>query len=80
MYPAHDYKRRTVFSIGEEKRTNARLALGPGEKAFERIRAGLKLPYPRRMDFAASANGLCGACPPHAPAEFAGACEPHDQG
>ena len=80
VYPAHDYKGRTFSTIGEEKRANARLALGLSEEAFVRIMADLNLPYPRKMDFAVPANGLCGACPPQVPAEFAGACEPHDQG
>ena len=80
VYPAHDYKGRTFSTIGEEKRANARLAMHQSEAAFVRIMADLQLPYPRRMDFAVPANRLCGACPPNVPAEFAGACEPHDQG
>lgn len=80
VYPAHDYKGRTFSTVGEEKRANARLAMGRSEEAFVRIMADLQLPYPRKMDFAVPANRLCGACPPDVPAEFAGVCEPHDQG
>lgn len=59
VYPAHDYKGRTVSTIGEEKRLNPRLA----EKTkadFVRIMGELHLPRPKKIEEAVPANLACG--------------------
>jgi len=59
VYPAHDYKGWTASSIGEEKRHNPRLAGKTREQYVQFMRA-LKLPDPKKMDVAVSANLACG--------------------
>ncbi len=59
VLPGHDYRRRTESSIGEERRTNPRLA-GVGEDAFIRLMAGLNLAPPRRIDDAVPLNRNAG--------------------
>ncbi|HSC85872.1 MAG TPA: MBL fold metallo-hydrolase [Polyangiaceae bacterium] len=63
LYPAHDYKGRTVSSVGEEKRHNPRLAIGKSLADFERVMAELHLPRPKKMDVAVPANLACGVAP-----------------
>lgn len=60
LYPAHDYKGRTVSSVGEERRLNPRLGQGKSLEEFTRIMSQLQLPYPRRMDVAVPSNFNCG--------------------
>lgn len=60
VYPAHDYKGRTVSSIREEKNYNPRLGGGRTEEQFVAIMNALKLAYPRKMDLAVPANQRCG--------------------
>ncbi len=60
LYPAHDYKGRTVTSVAEEKRLNPRLGLQRSVEDFERTMNELKLPHPRKMDMAVPANLACG--------------------
>jgi rhodanese-related sulfurtransferase len=60
IYPAHDYKGRTVSTVGEEKRHNVRLGAGKSELQFVQIMADLKLPYPKKMDIAVPGNLRCG--------------------
>jgi glyoxylase-like metal-dependent hydrolase (beta-lactamase superfamily II) len=66
VFPAHDYKGKTSSTIGEEKRSNARL-LRPRD-AFIELMASLRLPPPRHIDEALPANLACGRPPvdPHA--------------
>lgn len=66
VYPGHDYKGRTVSSVGEEKRWNPRLGLSRTEDEFVAIMADLKLAYPKKIDVALPANLQCGV--PKAPA------------
>lgn len=80
VYPAHDYHRRQVSSIGQEKMRNPRLALDKSLGDFVRIMAELNLPYPAKIQYAIPGNRECGKCPPNVPAEFRSACEIHDQG
>lgn len=47
LYPAHDYKGRTVTTVGEEKQHNPRLT--KGKDKFIEIMAGLGLPYPKKI-------------------------------
>lgn len=63
VYPAHDYKGRTVTSIGEERRLNPRLGQGKSLAEFTRIMRELDLPYPRKMDEAVPRNLHCGLSP-----------------
>ena len=56
LYPGHDYRGRTVTTVEEEKRLNARLALDKSEAEFVAIMKGLDLAYPKRFDIAVPAN------------------------
>lgn len=56
LYPAHDYKGRTVTTVAEEKRFNPRLGLQKTEDEFVEIMANLGLAYPRHIDRALPAN------------------------
>merc|ERR1712223_227298 len=58
LFPAHDYKGRTVTSVKEEKTLNPRLAK-PREE-FVKIMNNLGLPYPKKIDEALPANMVCG--------------------
>jgi sulfur dioxygenase len=60
VYPGHDYKGRTVSTIGEERAINARLGGGKTEEEFVEIMANLKLSYPKQIDRALPANLACG--------------------
>lgn len=63
LYPAHDYKGRTVSSVAEEQRFNPRLGQGKSLEEFIRIMSELKLPYPRKIDVAVPSNSNCGVVP-----------------
>jgi sulfur dioxygenase len=63
VYPAHDYKGRTVTSIAEEKRHNPRVA-GKSQAEFIHIMENLHLPKPRKLDVAVPANRACGHTTP----------------
>lgn len=56
LYPAHDYKGRTVTTVLEEKRWNPRLGLAVTEDRFVALMAELRLAYPKRIDVAVPAN------------------------
>ncbi|MEH1906444.1 FAD/NAD(P)-binding protein [Nostoc sp.] len=66
VYPAHDYKGRTVSTIGEEKRLNPRFSDSYGalryrsRSQFITIMNNLKLSYPQKMNAALPANEYCG--------------------
>ena len=60
IYPAHDYKGRTVTTVREELATNARLGGGKTRDEFIDIMANLKLAYPKQIDRAVPANQRCG--------------------
>ena len=62
IYPAHDYKGRTVTSVREEKRHNPRLA-GKSREQFIQVMGALNLPPPKRLDVAVPANRACGLPP-----------------
>lgn len=55
VWPGHDYKNRSVSTIGWEKNNNARLA-GRSKQAFIELMASLDLPKPRLLDIAVPAN------------------------
>ena len=58
IYPAHDYKGRTVTTVWEEKRYNPRV-VGKSREQFIQIMENLKLPKPKKMDLAVPANRAC---------------------
>ncbi|MFN7144257.1 MAG: MBL fold metallo-hydrolase [Myxococcota bacterium] len=60
VYPAHDYKGRTVSTIKEERATNPRLGGGRTKEEFVALMAGLSLPRPKQIDRAVPANLQCG--------------------
>jgi len=66
IYPAHDYKGRTVTSIAEEKRHNPHVA-GKSREAFIHIMENLRLPKPRKIGLAVPANRACGYMEPSQP-------------
>jgi sulfur dioxygenase len=59
VYPGHDYNGRTSSTIGDERRTNARVA-GRSREAFIRLMKELDLPPPVLMDRAVRANRRLG--------------------
>lgn len=59
VYPAHDYKGRTVSTIGEEKRLNPRF-VNRSREQFIAIMSHLGLSYPKKMNQAVPANEYCG--------------------
>lgn len=59
VYPGHDYKGRTVSTIGEEKRLNPRFA-DRSRSQFITLMNHLKLSYPRKMREALQKNEYCG--------------------
>jgi len=60
VYPGHDYKGRTVSTIGEEKRHNPRLGGDRSADDFAAIMAALVLAQPKQIDRAVPANLQCG--------------------
>ncbi len=60
VYPAHDYKGRSVSSIGEEKKFNPRLGIGKTKEQFKKIMDDLNLAKPKKIDIAVPANMKCG--------------------
>jgi glyoxylase-like metal-dependent hydrolase (beta-lactamase superfamily II)/rhodanese-related sulfurtransferase len=61
VFPAHDYQGRTVSSIGEERRFNARVGAGANETDFVEYMHAMKLPHPKLIDEAVPANLRSGA-------------------
>lgn len=80
VYPGHDYEGRAVSTVGQEKRRNPRLGAGRSREEFVALMRDLKLPYPRKIDYALPGNEQCGQCPDNLPPGMARLCEPHDQG
>jgi len=64
LYPAHDYRGRTVTTVAEEKQFNPRLGAGHSIEDFARIMRELKLSYPNRIDEAVPANMASGVTEP----------------
>ncbi|MEC7984872.1 MAG: MBL fold metallo-hydrolase [Myxococcota bacterium] len=63
IYPGHDYKGRTVSTVGEEKKWNPRLGGGKTITEFVKIMDGLNLSFPKRIKQAVPANMQCGVVP-----------------
>ena len=63
VYPGHDYQGRSVSTIGEEKKFNARIGGQSGVKSkdeFVKIMNSLNLATPKKMHMAVPANLSCG--------------------
>jgi len=56
LYPAHDYRGLTASSVGEERRSNPRIADNVGEDDFVGHMKNLNLPHPKLLDIAVPAN------------------------
>jgi glyoxylase-like metal-dependent hydrolase (beta-lactamase superfamily II) len=63
LFPAHDYKGRTVTTVAEEKRFNPRLGLERSAESFVELMRGLALAPPKRIDEAVPANLYSGVGP-----------------
>lgn len=63
VYPGHDYKGRTVSTVGEEKKFNPRLGAGKTEEQFVETMHKLVLAKPARIDVAVPANLWGGLSP-----------------
>jgi sulfur dioxygenase len=59
VYPGHDYQKRWISNIKQEKTTNPRLA-GKTRDQFIEIMDNLNLPKPKLIDEAVPANRFCG--------------------
>ena len=64
VYPGHDYKGRTVSTIGEEKRLNPRFKDRTRDQ-FITLMNHLGLSYPKKINQAVPANEYCGDYIPH---------------
>lgn len=60
LYPAHDYSGRTVTTVREEMRFNARVGGEASVEDFVGYMNNLNLPHPRKIDIAVPANMRCG--------------------
>jgi glyoxylase-like metal-dependent hydrolase (beta-lactamase superfamily II) len=67
VYPAHDYEQRRISTIGQEKARNPRLGGGRTLEDFVALMNGLKLAYPKFIDYAVPGNRECGVCPTGVP-------------
>ena len=61
--------------FAKKKNRNPRLGNDQTEAEFVAIMESLKLPYPRKIDFAVPGNQLCGQCPDNVPEQYRGPCE-----
>ncbi len=59
VYPAHDYRGRTVSTIAEERALNPRLQV-KSKAEYVELMNNLNLPNPKMMDIAVPANQACG--------------------
>ena len=80
VYPGHDYEKRSLTTIAQEKRRNPRLVEGTTRDEFISIMNGLDLPYPHKIDYALPGNNQCGQCPDNMPPGSVRLCDIHDQG
>jgi glyoxylase-like metal-dependent hydrolase (beta-lactamase superfamily II) len=74
VYPAHDYNKRFVSSIAQEKARNPRLGGDKTLEEFAHIMANLNLPYPKFIDYAVPGNRQCGVCPSDLPENLEDYC------
>ena len=64
LWPGHDYKGRTMTTVGEEKRHNPRLGGRKSAEEFACLMQNLALAPPRHIDVAVPANLHCGRTHP----------------
>lgn len=74
VYPGHDYNKRFVSTIAQEKARNPRLGGDKTLEEFKHIMANLNLPYPKFIDYAVLGNRQCGVCPPDLPENLENYC------
>ncbi len=79
VYPAHDYQKRRVSTIAQEKDRNERLGNGKTLEEFRSIMQELNLPYPKFIDYAVPGNRQCGACPSDLPEHLREYCRKMEQ-
>jgi hypothetical protein len=53
-----------VSTVAQERGRNPRLGGGRSLEEFVALMRGLKLPYPKFIDYAVPGNRQCGVCPP----------------
>ena len=75
VYPAHDYQKRRVSTIAQEKDRNPRLGQGKTVDQFRDIMINLNLSYPQFIDYAIPGNRRCGLCPEDLPEHLQKYCE-----
>ncbi|MCA9535104.1 MAG: MBL fold metallo-hydrolase [Myxococcales bacterium] len=63
IWPGHDYRGRTMSTVGEEKAFNPRLGGGRSKDKFVSIMSELNLALPSKIDVAVPANLACGLAP-----------------
>jgi sulfur dioxygenase len=67
VYPAHDYQKRHVSTIGQERARNPRLGGDRSMESFVELMSKLELPYPTFIEYAVRGNRACGVCPQDVP-------------
>lgn len=67
VYPGHDYNKRHVSCIAQEKQRNPRLGMDKTLEEFRELMAKLNLPYPAFIDYAVPGNREGGICPSELP-------------
>ena len=75
VFPAHDYSGHHVSSITQEKTRNPRLGGNKSLAEFVSIMQGLKLDYPKFIDYAVPGNKQCGVCPQAVPEKLQEYCD-----
>ena len=75
VYPAHDYQKRRVSTVAQERERNPRLGDDKSLEEFVAIMANLNLPYPKFIDYAVPGNRICGVCPDHLEENLRKYCE-----
>ena len=75
VFPAHDYSGHHVSSIAQEKTRNPRLGGDKSLAEFVSIMQGLKLDYPKFIDYAVPGNKQCGVCPQAVPEKLQEYCD-----
>lgn len=75
VFPAHDYQGRRVSTIEQEKTRNPNIGNRKSREEFVKIMQGMKLSYPKFIDYAVPGNKACGTCPPDVPENLQQYCE-----
>jgi sulfur dioxygenase len=75
VYPAHDYQGRCVSTIEQERTRNPRVGGQKSLQEFINLMGGIKLAYPKFIDYAVPGNKACGTCPPDIPDNLQQYCD-----